>query len=128
MMTLRQPVNELGFTHASSVIPLVRRSAATSLIVTQLLAPLKSNAPPIPVRPCVQVAPVIVPVLPLPEMSLAIEPEPSLNPYAAMSPPMARTVTVMAAPGDSTFPLSSYARLRIVAEMSADPGPEGVQL
>src|SRR5438105_13772772 len=107
MMTLRQPVNELGLTHASSVIPLVRCSAATSLIVTQLLLPLKSNAPPIPVRPCVQVAPVIVPVLPLPETSVTSVPDPSLNPYDATSPPIARPVTRLPEPGVSRLPLSS---------------------
>src|SRR5438046_1621962 len=127
-MTLRQALRLLGFTHASSVIPVVRCSAAASLTVTQSLVPLKSSAPPMPVRPCVQVAPVIVPVLPLPETSLTIEPEPSLNPYAAISPPSARTVTVTPAPGVSRLPVSSYARLRIVADTSVEPGPEGVQL
>src|SRR6266513_2679515 len=37
-------------------------------------------------------------------------------------------VTVEPAPGVSTLPESSYARLRIVADTSFEPGPPGVQL
>jgi hypothetical protein len=39
----RQPVSEAGLTQASSVIPLVKWSELESLIVTQLLVPLKDS-------------------------------------------------------------------------------------
>src|ERR1041384_939834 len=41
---------------------------------------------------------------------------------------MGVTVTVEPAPGVSTLPLSSYARLRRLALTLAEPGPDGVQL
>ena len=125
-ITLRQLVSALGLTHASSVTPLVRCSAATSLIVTQLLTPL-NNRPP-PTRPDAQDAPESVPLFPFPEMSAATVPEPSLNPYAATRPPSGRMVTVMPALAVSRLPLSSNARARSVAELFAEPGPAGVQL
>jgi hypothetical protein len=68
----------VGFTHASSVIAFVRRSEGASGIVTFALVPLKARAPPY--FPCVdQVAVPIVPVLPEPEASAAVVPEPSLK-------------------------------------------------
>ena len=48
-------------------------------MVIRFDVPLKDRAPP-NFPPVLQVAPVIVPVLPLPETSLTVVPLPSLNP------------------------------------------------
>src|SRR5712691_996927 len=125
-MTDLQALKAVGFTQASSVIAFVRSSAFASLTVTQLSTPLNDSEPPD--QPVVHDAPVIVPVLPPPEMSATLAPDPSLNPYAATSPPSGAMVTVTPAPGVSRFPLSSVARLRRVAEPFADPGPAGVHV
>src|SRR5256886_10926783 len=75
----------VGYTHASNVIPLVNCSEAALLMVTSALVPLKLKA--LPYLPdAVQVAPLIVPLLPLPDTSVTIAPLPSLNPYAATKP------------------------------------------
>src|SRR6266536_1558726 len=82
IITVRQPFAVDGFTHASNVMPVVRSKLAESFTVTQLLAPLKDKA--LPKRPDVlHVAPVIVPVLLLPDRSVTAVPLPSLNAYAA---------------------------------------------
>ena len=74
-----------GLTHASSVIPLERCSEAASGTVTSALVPLNCSALPyLPVA--AQVAPVIVPVLPFPDASATVVPEPSSKPYAATRP------------------------------------------
>src|SRR6266436_9445309 len=75
-----------GFTHASNVIPFVRRSEGASLTVTRPLVPLKTKA--LPNLPwVVQVTPLpSVPVLLFPEESATVVPAPSANPYAATSP------------------------------------------
>src|SRR5919201_3362826 len=85
-MTSRQAVVTAdGFTHASSVMPPVRRNDGASLTVTRALVPLNTSA--LPNFPAVvQVAPVIVPVLLLPDESATVVPEPSLNEYAATRP------------------------------------------
>ena len=71
-----------GLTQASSVMPVVNLSDGASGIVTMALLPLNTSAfPNLPVA--VHVAFAIVPVLPLPEMSLTVVPEPSSNEYAA---------------------------------------------
>ena len=63
----------VGYTQASSVMPVVRSSDAESLMVTQSLTPSKERA--LPKRPWViRVAPLMVPVLPLPEPSTTVEP------------------------------------------------------
>ena len=77
-MTHSQPLIAVGYTHASSVMPLVRSSELESAAVTQLFAPLNDSA--LPYRPvAVQAAPETVPVLPLPEPSTAVVPLPSLK-------------------------------------------------
>src|SRR6266542_3420106 len=54
-------------------------------MVTSALVPLKLKA--LPYLPdAVQVAPLIVPLLPLPDTSVTTVPLPSLNPYAATKP------------------------------------------
>jgi hypothetical protein len=85
-MTDRHPVGvAVGYTHASSVIPVVSCNAAPFPTVTRALVPLNSNA--LPYRPAgVHVAPLIVPVYPFPELSTTVGPAPSANPYAATSP------------------------------------------
>ena len=79
-ITVRQPLCEaVGITHASSVIPVVTSSEFESLICTRLLEPLKDKAPPY-LPPAMRVAPLIVPVFPLPDSSVTLGPEPSLKP------------------------------------------------
>jgi hypothetical protein len=83
--TARYPLDEEGLTHASMVMPVVRSRLAASAIVTQLVVPLNESA--LPKRPeLFQVAPLIVPVLPLPDASAVVGPLPSLKPYAATRP------------------------------------------
>ncbi len=79
MMTLRQAVpSPVGYTHASSVIPVVRLRSAVLPTVTRSLTPLKLRA--FPKRPwVVQAAPEMAPVCPLPEASAALVPAPSLK-------------------------------------------------
>ena len=74
----RQLARVVGLAQASSVIPVVRCRLAESAIVTQLLVPLKERAGP-NFPPAVQVAPVMVPVLPLEELSATVVPLPSLK-------------------------------------------------
>src|SRR5215510_1606006 len=74
-----------GSTHASSVIPVDSCSEAAFGMVTTAFVPLNDSA--LPYLPAVaQVAPVIVPVFPLPDASVTVVPDPSSNPYAATSP------------------------------------------
>ena len=74
-----------GFTHASKVMADVSRNEGESFTVTRALVPLKDRA--LPYLPEVlQVAPLIVPVLLLPDRSATVVPLPSLNPYAATRP------------------------------------------
>ena len=78
-ITARHPVGAaVGYTHASSVIPVVSCSDAALGTVTTALVPLNTSAPPY--RPAaVHVAPLITPVLPFPEASTTVVPAPSLN-------------------------------------------------
>src|SRR5262249_17298206 len=79
--TVRQPLTAAGRTHPSSVIPELRSSEAESATVTQLLAPSNDNA--LPKRPvAAQVAPLMVPLLPLPEASAPDSPVPPSSPRA----------------------------------------------
>src|SRR5439155_80447 len=107
--TVLQPLRAVGFTHASSVIPVDRSSDAASATVTQLLTPLKLSADP--KRPdVVRVAPLIVPVLLLPERSMTVAPEPSSKPYAAMRLLAAELATVTVTAADVVlFPAASRA-------------------
>jgi hypothetical protein len=64
---------------------LVNCSDGALLMLTEALVPLKLKA--LPYWPeVVQVAPLIVPLFPLPDASLTTVPLPSLNPYAATGP------------------------------------------
>jgi hypothetical protein len=73
----------VGYTHASNVIALVNCSDGALLTVTEALVPLKLKA--LPYLPeVVHVAPLIVPLFPLPDRSVNTVPLPSLNPYAAI--------------------------------------------
>ena len=73
-----------GLTHASRVMPLERSRDAESAIVTQSLTPSKERA--LPVLPVAQVGPESEPLLPEPELSAAVLPEPASNEYAPTSP------------------------------------------
>ena len=76
--TVRHAPTEVGRTHASSVMPVVRSSSAWSLMRTLSLVP--SNVRPPPLRPAaVHVGPVSVPVWPCPLRSVSVVPLPSLN-------------------------------------------------
>src|SRR3989442_11235781 len=74
-MTASQPSIAVGLTHASSVMPVVRSSgvaAAPSVTVTQSRMPLKDNA--MPTLPGTRTAPVMVPLRPLGDESIAVAP------------------------------------------------------
>src|SRR6266581_2539437 len=87
-MISSQLAKPVGYTHASSVMPLVKSSDAASLTTTTELDPLKANA--FPKRPVLtHVAPLIAPALRKPEESATVVPLPSSKPYAATRPPMA---------------------------------------
>src|SRR5882724_7769738 len=83
------PLSALGSTQASSVMPVVRWSAAESGTLTYELR-LGLNDSALPYFPLeLHVAPEIVPVLPFPEASATVVPAPSPNEYAATSPGVA---------------------------------------
>src|ERR1044071_4472290 len=68
-----------GLAQKDNVKLLLRLVSCGSLLtLTKLLVPLKSRAP-VPTCPVVQVASCAVPVLPLPEESVAVVPVPSSN-------------------------------------------------
>src|SRR5918992_2407284 len=84
-IAVRQPPSAVGFTHASSVMPVARSSEGLSGTVTQLLEPSNVSAPPN--RPIgAQPVAVAVPWLPNPEASATVAPAPSLKAYAATWP------------------------------------------
>src|SRR5258706_5213136 len=118
--TARQLVGVVvGNTQASSVMPVVSRREVEFGIVTCAPVPLNTSA--LPNLPAVvQLAPPIVPVLPLPERSVTAVPAPSLKPYAATRPLACVlatvTVTLVAV---VAFPPASRAR----AESVCDPLP-----
>ena len=74
--TVRQVApSALGLTQASRVIPFVRSSVFESATLTMLVVPLKLRAPPnLPVVD--HVVPLTVPLLPFPERSVSVLPEP----------------------------------------------------
>src|SRR5262245_22781662 len=77
-----QPLTAVGRTHASSVIPVVSRSEAASAMSTRALVPLNARAPPY--LPAVDhVALTIVPLWPLPEVSVSVLPRPRSKLYEA---------------------------------------------
>src|SRR3954451_8531327 len=63
------------------VMPVVRSREFASATVTQLLTPLKLNAPP-NLPAVVRVGPLSVPTLPCPDASVAVVPDVSSNPQA----------------------------------------------
>jgi len=69
----------VGYTHASRVIALVNCSDGALLTVTKALVPLKVKAFPY-LPEVVHVAPLMVPLFPLPDTSFTAVPFPSLNP------------------------------------------------
>ena len=72
-------------TQASSVIPVVSCNDAELGMLTRAFVPLNTSA--LPNRPAVvQVAPLSVPVLLLPDESATVVPEPWLKEYAATRP------------------------------------------
>src|SRR5881628_2621288 len=86
-MTVSQPSMAVGLTHASSVMAVVRSSgvpAAPSMTVTQSLMPLKDNA--LPTLPGTRTAPVMVPLRPLGDESIAVAPPASSKPSDSTSP------------------------------------------
>src|SRR5512138_368716 len=85
-----------GLTHASRVRAVVRWNDGVSLIVTREFVPLNDSAfPYLPLA--VHVAFAIVPVLPCPDASATIVPEPSLNEYAAIRFGLIVSVVALAA-------------------------------
>jgi hypothetical protein len=90
----------------------LRRKLAESGIVISALVPLKTSA--LPYLPAaVQVAFWIVPVFPLPEESLTIDPAPSSNEYAATSSgTVASIVTFATFEYGPRLPAASVARTR----------------
>src|SRR3954470_14783053 len=96
-MTSRQALDTVvGSTHASNVIAEPRCSVAESGTFTVAFVPLNDRA--LPYLPeTVHVAFESTAVLPLPEVSATVVPEPSLNANAATSPPTVPCVVVAAA-------------------------------
>src|SRR5262245_27355340 len=84
-MMVRQPLCDVaGLIQAARVIAEPRFSEADE--GTWTMAPLRSKESPPPYFPAVHVAAVMVPLLPLPEMSVAVVPEPASNVYPATRP------------------------------------------
>ena len=79
--TVFQLLSAVGFTHASSVIPVVRCSEALSATLTRLFVPLNESALPYLPRPApAQLVFVSVPLLPVPDWSAVEVPLPSSKP------------------------------------------------
>src|SRR3954449_13171308 len=85
MRTVRNPADEVGRTHASRVIPVVKSSELESGTTTTLPIPLNDSALP-NLHEVFQVAPVIEPALPLPDRSASVVPAPSSEPSGATRP------------------------------------------
>jgi len=112
-ITARHPVGAaVGYTHASSVIPVVSPSDPVFGTVTLALVPLNTSA--LPYRPAVvHVAPLSVPVWLFPDASPTVVPVPSLNAYAATSPAIGAGVVALATfEYPLGFPAASVARTR----------------
>src|SRR3954447_7780940 len=84
-------VTEAGLTHASSVIPELSCSEAEFGTSTRAFVPLNESAPPY-LPDVVRVELTRLPALPLPELSVTVEPEGSSNEYAPTSPVVAARV------------------------------------
>src|SRR3954453_1424565 len=74
--------SELGRTHASTVIPVVRSRSLASAIETTSLIPSNDSAPPV-LPAAFQVGPLIVPGWFLPDTSASVVPLPASKLYAA---------------------------------------------
>src|SRR5438477_10948357 len=85
-ITDRHPIEAtVGYSHASTVNPVVSRSDAALGTSTSAFVPLNVSA--LPYRPAVvHVAEATSPLLPFPDASRAVVPLPSLNPHAATAP------------------------------------------
>src|SRR3954447_12480286 len=84
--TVRQVLpSEVGRTHASTVIPVVRSRSLASAIETRSLMPSNDSAPPV-LPAAFQVAPLIVPGWFLPDTSASVLPLPASKLYTATSP------------------------------------------
>src|SRR5262245_40198503 len=94
----------VGRTHASSVIAVVRCNDAASAIVTSALTPLNESAPPC-LPSLVHVALTIVPLLPLPDQSIAWLPAAVSKEYAATRPVCLTPLTVQLASIAEIVPL-----------------------
>src|SRR5882672_6321545 len=77
MMSRHAELTEVGLTHASNVIDVVRCSDAASGTLTFAFVPLNARA--LPYLPNVRVAFPVVPVLPFPDESVTTVPELSSN-------------------------------------------------
>jgi hypothetical protein len=99
----------VGLTQASSVIPVVRSSELESGMFTMLFVPLNESAlPNLPVA--LQVAPLIVPLLPLPDWSASAVPDPWSIPYDATRPALVTTTFALASlEAGPTLPAASSA-------------------
>src|ERR1044072_2930509 len=92
-MIVRQPLcGAVGCTQASNVIDVPRFKLVALLTNTRSFTPSKESA--LPNLPVVQVAPVIDPVLPLPDTSSTVVPAFSSNEYAAARPAAGRASVV----------------------------------
>src|ERR1700704_6047151 len=92
-MTSHHPsMSAAVFTHASSVIAVVRCSDGASGTVTHADRP--SNDSALPYLPAVQVAFATLPAFPDPELSATVSPVPSLNAYAATRPDVVLVIAV----------------------------------
>jgi hypothetical protein len=102
-------VTVCALTHASNVIAPVSRKDGESLIVTFALVPLKTSA--LPYLPAaVHVAEPMEPAFPFPDRSATVDPDPSLNEYAATRPE--RVVAVATFEYPLGLPAASTARTR----------------
>src|SRR5919198_4673317 len=108
-MTVFQSARVTGLTHASSVMPEVRCSEALSATFTR--APPENDSA-LPNFPLVDHSALLSePVLPFPDWSAVVAPEPSSRPYAATRPVGTTTETVALAWFDAglTLPAASSA-------------------
>src|SRR5262249_45014756 len=114
-----------GLTHASSVIALDRCTEAAWGMVISALVPLNCNA--LPYLPEAHVAFVIVPLLPLPDTSVTVVPDPSSNPNAATSPGVAAieagAATNSATPITAAIATAPPQRRVQVAQPARNPSP-----
>src|SRR5436190_9691911 len=111
----------VGYTQASRVIPLVRSKESESFTVTRL-NPSKLRA--LPNLPwLVQVAPLIVPVLPNPDTSVTVVPLPSSKLYPATSPATVVTSTFGGGSPDDACAIEENRHRAMSADRNESWGP-----